>query len=347
MSQPPQQLPEDGQTLNGLSLEVTGRCNLYCRHCFNGSGGVVQQELSLGVVEHILHEARALGAKSLRLSGGEPTMHRDFGAVVQAARKLGMTVSMNSNGVYSEAVWRDVLEATISWFILSLDGLRETNDAIRGEGVFDRVVESASRLIGEGRGVTLGVHLCQTNYQEVEGLVKLAAALGVSIKFSPVRPLGRAQQMRDEIITPDLFYQVVRRITELRREYSSIKIVTDFDILEQGAASQPRDPKRSRCFAGRSLNVSFDGYVYPCAFLVTPQREFAAGHISEKSLADMYRNAPVFHRFRTLGKSQRCQACFAYRRSCVGGCPAMAYFSTGDLEAHDPTCFIEYVVQAR
>jgi radical SAM protein with 4Fe4S-binding SPASM domain len=347
MSQQPQQLPEAAHTVKRFGLEVTGRCNLHCRHCFNRSGGDVQQDLSLEVVERILGEAHALGAKYLRLSGGEPTMHRDFAAVVRAARKLAMTVSINSNGLYSEAVWGDVLEAQIDRFILSLDGLRVTNDAIRGAGVFDQVVETGRRLVGEGRGVTLGVHLCRTNYQDVEGLVELAARLGVSIKFSPVRPLGRAQQMRDEILTPAQFYQVVRRVTELRCEYPSIKIVTDFDILEQAAASQPADPKRSRCLAGHSLNIGFDGYVYPCAFLATPQHEFAAGHISEKSLADMYRNAPVFHRFRTLGTSQRCQSCFAYRRSCVGGCPAMAYFSTGDLESHDPTCFVDYVVQAK
>jgi radical SAM protein with 4Fe4S-binding SPASM domain len=176
-------------------------------------------------------------------------------------------------------------------------------------------------------------------------LVALAAELGVDIKFSPVRPIGRAQQqMGDEILPPAQFYQVVKQITHLRRQYPSIRLMTDFDILDEAKKNCQMDPNKGSCMAGRtSCNVNFDSYVYPCAFLVTPEREFAAGSIHESSLLELWQKAPVFQRFRTLRKSARCQSCFAYRRSCVGGCPAIAYFAMGDLEAHDPTCFIDYV----
>jgi radical SAM protein with 4Fe4S-binding SPASM domain len=120
--------------------------------------------------------------------------------------------------------------------------------------------------------------------------------------------------------------------------------MTDFDILDGVKTSDPPDPNRESCGAGRtSCNLNFDGYIYPCAFLVTPEREFAAGSIRESSLLELWQKSPVFQRFRALRKSARCQNCFAYRRSCVGGCPAIAYFTTGDLEAHDPTCFIDHV----
>lgn len=94
------------------------------------------------------------------------------------------------------------------------------------------------------------------------------------------------------------------------------------------------------------LNVNYDGYVYPCAFLVTPQQEFAAGHLHEARLLNLWRESHAFLPFRTLEKDSVCQNCFAYGQTCVGGCVAVSYFTTGRLDAQDPTCFIELVSPA-
>lgn len=329
-----------------VGVDITNRCNLYCKHCFNRSGEDSIQELPLADLLNLFVQMQEMGVTDIRISGGEPTLHPDFPAIVVGASQRGLRVSINTHGQYTSRIRGQIADLEIDLFIISLDGLRNANDFIRGSGVFDRAVDTGAWLHDLGRPVTLGVHLCRSNANDVEGLIALAAELGVDIKFAPLRPIGRAREhLHGEVLTSVDFYKAVQTITRLRADYPGIRISTDFDILRPVAKSSgPPLPARTSCPAGRSmLNVHYDGYVFPCAFLVTPQREFAAGHLHEAPLLTLWRESPLFLPFRTLEKDARCRGCFAYGQTCVGGCVAMSYFTTGRLDAHDPTCFIEYV----
>ncbi len=330
-----------------VGVEITNRCNLQCRHCFNNSGSAPEHTLTLAELCHIFAQVKALGQTRIRLSGGEPTLHPDFGAVVIAAQRYGLEVSINSHGLFSLQKREELAAAPIALYIISLDGLREANDAIRGPGIYDRVVESATWLRVLGRTVELGVHLRRANIADIQGLAALAASLGATLKFSPLRPIGRAAEtLREEILTPEDYYRAVQAIGHARAHFPKLTITTDFDILENAprATPSPPSPSRTSCPAGRTmLNINDDGLVYPCAFLITPEREFAAGNIRVTPLVDIWQNSPVFLQFRTLAKESQCQVCFAYGQSCPGGCIAMAYALTGRLDGHDPTCFAHLI----
>lgn len=327
-----------------IGVEITNRCNLTCQHCFNFSGEGVVQDLSLDDLTYVFDQLQAMGATDIRISGGEPTLHPDFPAISRAAVQRGLHVSINTNGLYSVRVREQIADADISLFMVSVDGLRSANDRVRGAGVFDRVVSTIRWLRRLGRSVVVSTHLYRGNVGDVEGLIALAAELGVDIKFAPLRLVGRARElMADQMLTPDRLLAAVQTIGRLRAVYPDLHLQTDFDILQPMAQTDELSPARASCPAGRSmLNVSYDGYVYPCAFLVTPRREFAAGHLREAPLLTLWRESPVFEPFRTLEKDARCQSCFAYRRTCVGGCVAMSYFVAGRLDAPDPSCFIDY-----
>lgn len=328
-----------------VGIEITSRCNLACRHCFNRSGEGPVMELPLAVLVDLFDQCQALGLTSLRISGGEPTLHRDFPAVIAAATERGLAVTINTNGCFRPEIRECISLLPIASFLVSLDGLEANNDRIRGHGTFAQVTATVQWLRSIGRAVTLGVHLSRVDLADVEGLIALAARLDTGIKFAPVRPIGRAADgMAADILTPADFYRAVQTITRLRPAYPAIRITTDFDILLPTTPAEPVLPELACCPAGRTmLNISYDGYVYPCAFLITPEREFAAGHISQAPLAVLWRESAVFAPFRTIEKDSQCQGCSAYGRSCVGGCVAMSYFAAGRLDAHDPTCFIHCV----
>jgi len=331
-----------------IGVEITSRCDLACRHCFNNSGTGPVQELSIVDLAYLFDQVQEMGIETIRISGGEPTLHPEFPTVVTEAHRRGLRISINTHGLYSPRAKAQIAGLPIELFIISLDGLRDVNDSIRGEGVFDRVIDTVTWLLGLDRSVTLGVHLTRSAIDDVAGLIALASKLGAGIKFAPVRPLGRAQEyLGEETLSPADFYRAVRTITRLRAHFPAIKISTDFDILRPVDHLHPPAPSRASCPAGRSmLNVNYDGYVYPCAFLVTPQRDFAAGHLRENPLLNLWRESPVFLPFRTLEKGVVCQNCFAYGQTCVGGCVAVSYLTAGRLDAHDPTCFIEFVSPA-
>ena len=129
-----------------VGVEITNRCNLHCQHCFNCSGEGSVQELSLADLLNLFDQVQEMGLTSIRLSGGEPTLHPDFSAIVAQANRRGLRVSINTHGVYPEGLRRQIADLVIDLFIVSLDGLQTVNDFIRGKGVFDRAVDTASWL---------------------------------------------------------------------------------------------------------------------------------------------------------------------------------------------------------
>ncbi|MDR3070666.1 MAG: radical SAM protein [Propionibacteriaceae bacterium] len=325
-------------TPTAVSVEITARCQLRCAHCFNDSGPKSHSELDLSTMIRILDQiADWPGVDSIRLSGGEPTVHPSFRDIVDACGQRGIAVVINTNGIYSHTQMEYLKEAPIDLFMVSLDGLEKNNDAIRGIGSFQRAKGSCVQLLEAGQRVLVCCHLTKSSMSDLDGIIDLAIDLGTDLKLSPVRPIGRAQAMLNrEILEPADYLSIIQTVSNRRKE-CPIRIVADFDILDAPVLAGGDD--RMSCGAGRTtVNVNYDGHIYPCAFFVTPGREFSAGSVYDISLIDAWRT-PAFEAFRVHAKCSQCLACKFYRGACLGGCPATAFFSTGFLDSRDPMCF--------
>ena len=327
-----------------IGIAITGRCQLRCRHCFNRSGPDNPHELPLEVIERLLDEMLEWQVRRVRLNGGEPTFHRQFREVVDACNSRNIGIAMNTHGFYSTEMLSYLKTAPIKFFLISVDGMEANNDAIRGRGTFRRAIHSCRELHHAGQNVMISFHVGEGNRTDVAELISLAADIGVNIKVSPIRPVGRAvEELPHSLIQPKNYLQIVQKVTELRRKYSHIKIFTDFDILDgQLDDACQRDAKTASCKAGRiRVNINYDGRIYPCSFFATPKGEFSAGNIYETTVTEAWKTSTVFQPFRIQQKSETCQSCAHYQKKCVGGCPAIAHFTTSYLDSHDPTCFAQ------
>lgn len=330
----------------GFGIEITGRCQLRCRHCYNRSGPDSPHELPLQVIERLLEESLQWGVRHARISGGEPTLHRRFPEVLEACRRRGIGVSMNTNGIYTAQTMAHLRTAPLGRLLVSLDGLEASHEAIRGPGTFARAVDSCRQLREAGQKVTVSFHAGAGNRSDMEGLCALAAGIGADFKVSQIRPIGRAaDELPHALLEPRDYLEVATQVVRLRRRFPQIRILTDFDILgpaPDGACG--RDPSRASCMAGRTnVDVHFDGSIYPCSFFATPERQFSAGSVYEQSVTQAWTSSPVFEPFRVHRKSEACQGCAHYQVQCKRGCPAVAHFATGCLDALDPTCFAHLV----
>jgi len=324
-----------------VGVQITSRCQLRCRHCFMRSGPESRQELPLSPLEALLDEMVTWGVRRIRLSGGEPTLHSRFEEVVEACQKRDIGIALNSHGVYSQRRLAYLLKAPIELFLISIDGMHEIHDEVRGNNTFARAVRSCRRLRQAEQSVTVAFHVGAWNYQDVEAVALLAAEMGAGFKLSPIRPVGRAAEAPAlPLVDPAALRECVRRVTELRRRYPRLQIQTDFDLLDHSSRGFPAGSGPPSCRAGRSMiNVNYDGEIYPCAFFITPERELSAGNLASGPVLDVWHRSAVFEAFRRHTKPRRCQGCRHYRSGCAGGCPALAYASTGHLDAPDPTCF--------
>ncbi|MEO8217354.1 MAG: radical SAM protein [Acidobacteriota bacterium] len=136
-------------SLDTLWFQVAGTvCNIACTHCFISCSpsNHSHEMLTLQEVEERLAEARRLGVREYYFTGGEPFMNRDMLKILRATLAQGPgTVLTNGMLLHPRlcAELREIFDASeYSLDIrVSLDGFdRDTHDAIRGNGVWDRVM---------------------------------------------------------------------------------------------------------------------------------------------------------------------------------------------------------------
>ena len=87
--------------IQALDVELTERCNLNCIHCCvnrpPNDRDAKQEELSLEEWKRTFEEAASLGCLSLRITGGEPLLKKEFVELYLFARRLGLTVTLFTN----------------------------------------------------------------------------------------------------------------------------------------------------------------------------------------------------------------------------------------------------------
>jgi molybdenum cofactor biosynthesis enzyme MoaA len=145
--------------LDALWLQVAGTvCNLRCAHCFiscapeNDTLGFLTLEAVLGWLE----TARRHGVKEYYVTGGEPFMHVDLPAMLEAILRYGPVTVLTNGTLFTDRVLTRLAAAeTASDYSLelrvSIDGpTPEINDPIRGEGTFERAMEGVRMLLDHG-----------------------------------------------------------------------------------------------------------------------------------------------------------------------------------------------------
>ena len=100
---------------NGTSLagnfELTARCNFDCKMCYVHLSAQEQQRRGREVTADewltIAEAARRQGMLFLLLTGGEPLLRSDFRYLLTELKKMGLLVSVNSNGSLIDKDWLD------------------------------------------------------------------------------------------------------------------------------------------------------------------------------------------------------------------------------------------------
>jgi MoaA/NifB/PqqE/SkfB family radical SAM enzyme len=144
-------------------VDVTDNCNLRCKHCyhFHGKNEFNFKEIEIEEWEKRFKELYMAGIRFIVLVGGEPALRKD---VLKLADSIFPQIYVITNGMIKiEKEFNHLL-------FLSMEGTQERNDAIRGSGVFSRVISNYS---GDSR-VVINITLTKDNYKELEDVVKIA-----------------------------------------------------------------------------------------------------------------------------------------------------------------------------
>jgi radical SAM protein with 4Fe4S-binding SPASM domain len=328
-------------------LELTRRCEKACRHCYADARPASEaQEISLARVIQLIERMAEIGAYSIRLTGGEPTLREDLLDILDTATSVGVLPALNTHGQYGEKILRDLLDHGVRDFRISLDGTEEVNDAIRGPGSYRRVMATLRALSDHNVGaaqpvdVTINVVLMRDNRHCFRPLIEQATSLGCKISFGLLRPAGRADA--DQMLAPSEVASAVREIEVVRRSLgvAAGQVRTNFDLFcETPLRPGPFPFDNSRCpIATTGLGIRADQRLGACLYSSASDDSTLLGEpTAEWDLLELWHKSSLLNALRRIKRSG-CEGCQHYRARCDGGCPLTSYLISGSLDAPDPYC---------
>jgi len=177
-------------------VKVGTLCNNNCVFCLNDRRDIDVPFLD---IQSRIETARDLGVNSIDLTGGEPSLRKDFLRMVSLVKANNMGLCVHTNGrSFSYAGMCDrITELGKHAFLVSLHAHNEglNRKLTQVEGGFRQTVEGIRNLLARGHFVYVNVVINRLNARFLPEIAEHHAGLGVhSVQLSWVRPAGKAAQ---------------------------------------------------------------------------------------------------------------------------------------------------------
>lgn len=345
--------------------ELTRACQLKCLHCRADAQYTRDpRELSFEEGKNLIDQIYDMNNPILVFTGGDPLMREDIFEIAKYAVEKGVRVSMTPSAtpnVTKEAIQK-AKEVGLSRWAFSIDGpTAEIHDHFRGTaGSFDLTMERIKYLHDLEIPIQINTVISRYNVEYLDEMAKMVEELNCvlwSVFF--LVPTGRGQV--SDMISPVEHEKVLRWLYDLSKRVSfDIKTTEAMHYRRVVIQQKMREAKAQTdeidylsALTEKGLTGSIDGLgrapkgvndgngfvfishvgdVYPSGLLPVK-----AGNIRETSLAEIYRESPIFKALRNPDEFKgKCGVC-EFRYVC-GGSRSRAYAMTGDYLESEPFC---------
>jgi len=175
-----------------LSLFITNRCNLRCKYCFVVDESIDKEILNAEYTKQeafcIIDEFYDMGTRMIFMLGGEPLVHDDIGEIIDYIVKKGIYLHVITNGILIPRKLDEIKNANV--ICVSLDGLGEKNDDLRGRGTYEKAVNGIEAVVRLGIPCRIHAVITRRNLKSIRELAELARDLKASLTISPPNFLG-------------------------------------------------------------------------------------------------------------------------------------------------------------
>lgn len=306
--------------INYLRVSVTDRCNMRCAYCMPPEGIKLiphQEVLHYGEIREIVKAGAILGIKSIRLTGGEPTIRRDLSRLISMLKEVeGIEeVTLTTNALLLSKLAQEFKDAGLDRVNISLDSLKPErfSEITRGGDLKAVLAGIQAALDADLSPVKLNVVVIPGfNDDEIEDMAGLSIERPLHVRYIEFMPIGdqRLHKEKKYIKTAEL-------VERLKKRY-------DLSGADKGAGMGPASSYRIKgakgtigfissisehfCSTCNRLRLSSDGWLRSCLFneklavdMKTPLRNGA----SLDDLKELFMKAagikPVGHELDTRG----------------------------------------------
>ena len=160
---------------------ITDSCDQRCLHCyiFSENNHFKLKEMSWDEIESVLQNCQDMCSKANRvpyfyITGGDPILHSRFWDLMELFKSNKIAFSILGNPFHlNDEVCQRLKACGCERYQLSIDGLRETHDAIRMPGSFDTTLEKIKCLRNAGIRCAIMTTVSGTNIAEMPEIVDL------------------------------------------------------------------------------------------------------------------------------------------------------------------------------
>ncbi|MCK4859878.1 MAG: radical SAM protein [Candidatus Omnitrophica bacterium] len=311
--------------LNG-QWELSFGCNLRCVHCYNScynNPESIKNELKFKEITNILDQIHNEGCLWLCFTGGEPLMRPDFLDIYAYAKKLGLLLTIFTNGtLITEEIADYFLKEPPFSIEISLNGItRVTYEKItQVKGSFENCLRGIKLIKERKLPLKLKAALNTLNYSELEKMKAFASNLGISFRHSSI-----IYPAINHSKNPLKFRLSAQAVANLQNSKE------DLDCEEEKTEVHKNKPLPKSDFlfhcsmTMNTFHINPYGELFFCNWLRKPSFSLREGNFKEgfDTLYPQIRSL----RYKTDSK---CRDCDLYNQ-CYQ-CPARAYIENKDME---------------
>lgn len=314
---------------------ITDLCNLRCKHCYQDRFDK-ERDLAIEdykrIISDIVNSLKLSEYKSLsiNITGGEPLISPLLYPILDLLDGIDFIKELNiiTNALTLKSSYPKIRDyKKLRYIKVSLEGsTRQSNDLIRGDGNFNRVIENIKDLT---ESIILMFTLTSYNYRELNDMYNLARSLRVKgFILERFIPLGIGKGINEKVLSSREWLYVLKTVSDW--------IGTSWELLLPYKAFfvdlEENNILGALCNLGdESMCLMPDGTVYPCRRLPIP-----LGNLKSSSFYDILRKLKEFrekiNRSSLRGKCSHCEI-----DNCIG-CRALAYAISGDIYSEDTQC---------
>lgn len=177
-----------GRTFPYLRLSITDICNFKCSYCLpDGYHSDKKKFLSLDEIDRIMYVFTKLGVKKVRLTGGEPTVRKDFiniSKIVKSYKEIE-NMSFTTNGYILEEISETCADIGFKGVNVSLDSLNELKfKEITGTKYFKKVLLGIKKSLDFNLNVKINVVLIKPfDEKDLIEFINFVEKYSVTIRF--------------------------------------------------------------------------------------------------------------------------------------------------------------------
>lgn len=313
---------------------LTEKCNLHCKMCVRGDKN--NKEISFAELSSS-NWVKELSEHDVVITGGEPTLCKDFSSIVQFLSTIAKNISICTNGINSGYISKDFFKPNIKVQI-SIDGTEVFHNQIRGEGTFQKTFETINKLEKLDIPYSISSVANKKNVSCMKELSNILSTLQCLEQWNISYEMPFGFSSFDDMMTTEEWNDFVDSMLDYVPFRLVIRKLFPFDLFEKFKDKLDemfKGKKCSNCGSGTNkIYIYPDLTVYPCTCLT----DFPLGNLTNHSLSEILQSTSAlrFCNYKVLEKSV-CMNC-NYLKYCNGGCIGMSYNYFHVLGAGDIRC---------